>query len=211
MSILNQIARFLEQGDEETTSELTKSAIKQNIAAKEILKKGLIAGMDIVSEKFKNYEIFLPEVLLSARAMTTAMDHLRPLFIKEGIPSEGKIIIGTVQGDLHDIGKNLATIMLKGAGFEVIDLGKDIRAEDFVKSAINENAQIIGMSALLTTTMPQMKTVVDLLKTKNLDKSIKTIIGGAPISEEFAREIGADAYAYDATKGVECVRQLLNK
>jgi 5-methyltetrahydrofolate--homocysteine methyltransferase len=143
--------------------------------------------------------------------MTTAMEHLRPLFIKEGMPSEGKIVIGTVKGDLHDIGKNLATIMLKGAGFEVIDLGKDINAEDFVESAINENAQIIGMSALLTTTMQQMKTVVDLLKTKNLNNSIKTIIGGAPISAEFAREIGADAYAYDATRGVECVRKLLNK
>jgi 5-methyltetrahydrofolate--homocysteine methyltransferase len=211
MSILNQIARFLEQGDEETTSELTKSAIQQNIAPKEILKEGLIAGITIVGEKFKNYEIFLPEVLLSARAMTTAMEHLRPLFIKEGMPSEGKIVIGTVKGDLHDIGKNLASIMLKGAGFEVIDLGKDIKAEDFVESAVKENAQIIGMSALLTTTMPQMKAVVDLLKTKNLDDSIKTIIGGAPVSEEFAREIGADAYAYDVTRGVERVRQLLNK
>ncbi len=208
MTILDQISDVLQQGDDEKVFELTRQAIEQNIFPKDILDNGLIAGMNIIGEQFGRHEIFLPDVLLAAKAMYAGLDQLRPLLIKEGVPSMGKIVIGTVQGDLHDIGKNLVGIMLKGAGFEVIDLGKDVPAEKFVETAEKEQAQFIGMSALLTTTMPVMEKVIDLVKERELD--VKTIIGGAPLSKEFAKEIGADAYAYDAAKAVECVKQILS-
>jgi len=209
MEVLEQISGSLQQGDGEQVLELTKKALSQSISPKEILDKGLISGMDVVGERFKNHELFLPEVLLAAKAFNTGMDQLKPLLIKEDIPNLGKIVIGTVQGDLHDIGKNLVAIMLKGAGFEVIDLGKDVPAEKFIETARGEQAEIIGMSALLTTTQPQMKTVIDLLKEQGLNAGIRTIVGGAPVSREFAREIGADAYAYNAASAIECVKQLV--
>ena len=208
MDVLKQISEFLQNGDDEKVFELTRQAIAQNISPKDILDNGLIAGMNIIGEQFGKHEIFLPEVLLAAKAMYAGMDLLKPLLIKDEIPTLGKIVIGTVHGDLHDLGKNLVGIMLKGAGFEVIDLGKDVPAEKFVETAEKENAKIIGMSALLTTTMPVMKSVTDILKERGLDGTIKTIIGGAPISDEYVREIGADVYAYDAAKAVECVKQL---
>lgn len=210
MDILQHITDSLRNGDDKKVLELTKQAIELSISPKEILDNGLIAGMNIVGEQFGKHEIFLPEVLLAARAMYAGLDQLRPLLIKEEIPSHGKIVIGTVHGDLHDIGKNLVGIMMKGAGFEVIDLGKDVPAEEFVEAAVKEEAKVIGMSALLTTTAPVMKTVTDLLMKEDLTGTISTIIGGAPISEEYARDIGADAYGYDAAKAVECVKQLMN-
>jgi len=209
MEVLEQISGLLQQGDDEQVLELTGKAIAQNIPPKDILDEGLISGMNVVGERFKNHEIFLPEVLLAARAFYAGMDQLKPLLIKDDIPDLGKIVIGTVQGDLHDIGKNLVGIMLRGAGFEVIDLGKDIPAEKFVETAKAEQAEIIGMSALLTTTQPAMKTVIELLREQGLNAKIRTIVGGAPVSKEFAREIGADAYAYDAASAVECVKQLM--
>ncbi len=208
MDILVKISEFLQQGNHEKVSQLINTAIYEKISPKEILENGLIAGMNIVGDRFKKHEIFLPEVLLAAKAMHAGMELLKPLLIKEGIPSIGRVVLGTVQGDLHDIGKNLVGIMLKGAGFEVIDLGKGVSAKKFIEVAQKEEASIIGMSALLTTTMPVMKEVVYLLKEKELDGSIKTIIGGAPVSEEYARQIGADAYAYDAAKAVETVKLL---
>ncbi len=210
MEILEQIEDYIEKGDNQKVYELTKQAIDQDLSARQILDGGLIAGMKIVGERFKKYEIFLPEVLLSARAMNAGMDLLKPLFIKEGTTAIGKVVIGTVYGDLHDLGKNLAGIMLKGAGFEVIDLGNSVTAEKFVETAEKEQASVIGMSALLTTTMMEMKNVINLLKKKGLDNSIKTVIGGAPVSEEFAQSIGADAYAYDATIGVELVDKFIS-
>jgi len=209
MEVLKQISGLLQQGDDEKVLELTSKAIDQSIPPKDILDEGLISGMNAVGERFKNHEIFLPEVLLAARAFYAGMDQLKPLLIKEDLPDLGKIVIGTVQGDLHDIGKNLVGIMLRGAGFEVIDLGKDIPAEKFVETAKAEQAEIIGMSALLTTTQPAMKTVIELLRKQGLNAKIRTIVGGAPVSKEFAREIGADAYAYDAASAVECVKQLM--
>ncbi len=209
MEVLKQISGLLQQGDDEKVLELTRKALDQNISPKDILDKGLISGMNVVGERFKNHEIFLPEVLMAAKAFYAGMDQLKPLLIKEDIPYLGKIVIGTVQGDLHDIGKNLVGIMLRGAGFEVIDLGKDIPAEKFVETAKHEQAEIIGMSALLTTTQPAMKTVIELLREQGLNAKIRTIVGGAPVSEEFAREIGADAYAYDAASAVERVKQLM--
>lgn len=211
MNILNRISDLLILGDDEKVHKLTLQAIEQNIAPKEILDKGLISGMNIIGEQFKNYEIFLPDVLLAAKAMYAGLDLLKPLFTKDEIPTLGKVVIGTVHGDLHDIGKNLVKILLEGAGFEIIDLGKNVSAKKFVETARKENANIIGMSALLTTTMPEMKNVIDLLKENKLTDNIKIIIGGAPTSEEFAEEIGADAFAYDAANAVDCVKQLIKK
>ena len=209
MELLIQIADNLEQGEDEKVTELTRQAIAQHISPKDILEKGLITGMSKVSELFKAHEIFLPEVLLAAKAMCAGLVEIKPLLAKEGIPVIGKVVIGSVQGDLHDIGKNLVGIMLKGAGFEIIDLGNDVAPEKFIDIAIKENAHIIGMSALLTTTMPVMKKVVQLLKQQNLYGKIKVIIGGAPVTEEYAHEIGAHSYGYDGANAVDRVKQLL--
>ena len=210
MEILKEISKQLQLGDDDKVLELTKQAIEQKIEPKIILSNGLVSGMNVIGEQFKNHEIFLPEVLLAARAMNVGMNQLKPLFIKEDMPTIGKIVIGTVKGDLHDLGKNLVGVMLKGAGFDVIDLGKDVPPEKFIETAIKEDAKLIGMSALLTTTMPMMKTVIDMLKQRNLQGKIKTVIGGAPITEKYAKGIGADAYAFDAAKSVECVKYLLS-
>jgi 5-methyltetrahydrofolate--homocysteine methyltransferase len=209
MSVLQQIAEFLEKGESEKVSELTKEAINQKLSAKEILDNGLVAGMNVVGEKFKNRDMFLPEVLLSAKAMYAGLDLLKPLFLEEGTPSAGKVVIGTVKGDVHDIGKNLVGIMLKGAGYEVVDLGKDVKAEEFVEAAKKEGASAIGMSALLTTTMPVMEEVIELLGKEGLKDSTKIIIGGAPVSQDFANQIGADAYGYDAASAVKLVKDLV--
>ena len=209
MNELTKMSEALQVGNDQVVYENTQKAIEQGIPAKTILDDGSIAGMNIIGEKFRKHEIFLPHVLLAAKAMYAGMDLLKPLFIKDKIPSRGKIVIGTVQGDLHDIGKNLVGIMLKGAGFEVIDLGKDVSAENFVDTAEKENATVIGMSALLTTTQPVMKKVVEKLKDKGLDNKIKTIIGGAPLSSEYADLIGADAYSYDAANAVVSVSELV--
>ena len=208
MEILNQISQHLQMGDDTKVAELTKSALDQHKSPLEILNDGLIAGMNIIGDQFRAHEIFLPDVLLAAKAMYAGMDLLKPLLIEEGIPSRGKVVIGSVQGDLHDIGKNLVGIMLKGAGYEVIDLGNDVAPEKFVDTAKGNNARIIGMSALLTTTMAVMKQVVDIIKREELSGQIKTIIGGAPVSKVFADEIGADEYGYDVGHAVERIKAM---
>jgi 5-methyltetrahydrofolate--homocysteine methyltransferase len=208
MELLTQISEYLIKGEDELVLELTKKALDENISPNDVLNKGLIAGMTVVGEKFRDYEIFLPDVLLSAKAMTAAMSHLKPLLIQEDIPNIGKIVIGTVQGDLHDIGKNLVGIMLKGVGVEVIDLGKDVPPEKFVDTAISEKAGLIGMSALLTTTTPMMKRVIELLQEKGLTDSIKTIVGGAPLNADYAAELGADNYASDAADAVDRITKI---
>jgi 5-methyltetrahydrofolate--homocysteine methyltransferase len=210
MELLDNIVKSLEAGDDEKVLELTKSAIQQKLPPQDILDKGLIAGMSVVGERFKNHDIFLPEVLLDARAMYAGMDELKPLLIEEGIPTIGKVVIGSVQGDLHDIGKNLVGIMLKGAGFEVFDLGNDVAPETFLDTAEKEGACVIGMSALLTTTMSVMKQVVDMLDSRGLKGEIKTIVGGAPVSSDFANEIGADAYGFDGINAVDKIKGLCN-
>jgi len=211
MEILKDIAQNLIAGDDEKVAELVALAIQTDVATVEILDDGLIAGMSVVGDRFRNHEMFLPEVLLSARAMTAGVSLLKPLLVAEEVPSRGKVILGTVQGDLHDIGKNLVGIMLQGAGFEVLDLGTDVPAEKFIDTALAENASIIGLSALLTTTMPRMKSVVDLVEERGLSDELKVIVGGAPLSEEFARSIGAQDYAYDAANAVEKVVALVAK
>ena len=206
MDILQELSENLQRGNADRVAELTRKAIDNKLEPKVILDEGLLAGMTVVGEKFKEHEIFLPDVLLAARAMYAGMDLLKPLLIKEGIPTIGKVVIGTVQGDLHDIGKNLVAIMLKGAGFEVIDLGNDVPPERFIEAAEQEAAEIIGMSALLTTTMPVMKKVIDLAKERGIYGKTKIIVGGAPLSSAYARKIGADAYCFDGINAVDCVK-----
>lgn len=167
--------------------------------------------MTVVGDRFRVHEIFLPDVLLAAKAMYAGMDELRPLLVRDGIPSIGKVVVGTVRGDLHDIGKNLVGIMLKGAGFEVIDLGHDVAPERMVQTAYEQGASVIGMSALLTTTMPVMGEVVGLLRERGLAGTIRTIVGGAPVTDEFARQIGADAYGFDAGNAVDVVKDLVGR
>ena len=206
MDLLKEISESLQKGDDAKVGELTQKAIDEGMAPKGILDDGLIAGMDVIGRKFRDHEIFLPDVLLSARAMYAGLDLLKPLFLRDEVPSIGKVVLGTVQGDLHDIGKNLVGIMLKGAGYEVVDLGKDVPAEVFVDAAEKEEAGIIGMSTLLTTTAPELIKVIELLKERGLNDKIKTIVGGAPVSQALADEIGADAYGYDAANAVDTVR-----
>lgn len=210
MELLIQISKNLQDGNDGIVAQLVQQAIEQSVLTKQILDDGLIAGMNMIGKSFKAHEIFLPDVLMAAKAMNIGLDKLKPLLIRDNIPAIGKIIIGSVQGDLHDIGKNLVGIMLKGVGFEVIDLGNDVAPECFVQGAIEHNATIIGMSALLTTTMPIMKKVVEILENRQLCGQIKTIVGGAPVSHVFAKDIGADSYGFDAANAVEQVQDLIS-
>lgn len=211
MDLLDQISENLQKGDVESVQTLTRQALDKNLDPKEILDRGLIAGMAVVGEKFKVHDIFLPDVLLAAKAMYAGMDLLKPHFVAGAAPTKGKVVLGTVQGDLHDIGKNLVAIMLKGAGYDVIDLGSDVSPENFVDTAVGQQAPVIGLSALLTTTMPVMKQVVDLVHERGLADKIKIIIGGAPIDEAYARDIGADAYGFDGINAVERVQSLMER
>jgi 5-methyltetrahydrofolate--homocysteine methyltransferase len=211
MTRLIDLADSIIQGDHTRAAELTRAAITDGMAPKAILDDGLIAGMTVVGDRFREHEIFLPDVLLAARAMYAGMDLLKPLLIRAGVPTMGTVVIGTVRGDLHDIGKNLVGIMLKGAGFDVIDLGHDVAPQKMVDAAREHGATVIGMSALLTTTMPAMRDVVDLLRAQGLDGRIRTVVGGAPVTAAFAREIGADAYGYDAANAVDVVKGLVGR
>ncbi len=209
MDILSQIIESLQGGDNSRVAALTQQALADHIPPKTILNDGLIAGMTVIGDRFKKREIFLPDVLLAARAMYAGLDLLKPLFAAGNMPSRGKVVLGTVSGDLHDIGKNLVGIMLIGAGYEVIDLGSDVSPIRFVDTAMAEGAAVIGLSALLTTTMPVMAEVAALLQERELKRAIKLIIGGAPVTAEYAARIGADAYGYDAVKAVEIVNRLV--
>jgi 5-methyltetrahydrofolate--homocysteine methyltransferase len=207
--LLQEVSSALQSGNGEGVEALVKQAVAAKVLPKDVLDKGLIAGMNVIGEKYKIHEIFLPEVLLAAKAMYAGMDVLKPLFLKEEMPTLGKVVIGTVRGDIHDIGKNLVAIMLRGAGFDVVDLGNDVPAERFVEFAVKEKAKVIGMSALLTTTMPTMKDVVERLNKHGLNGKIKTIIGGAPVSADYAQHIGADAYGYDSVNAVGMIKKLI--
>ena len=206
--ILNGIKEGIIIGDAKKTEEMVDKAIKENIGVEKIMNEGLIAGMMVVGEKFKNNEYYVPEVLIAARAMHKGMALLEPLIVQSGIKPIAKLAIGTVKGDLHDIGKNLVVMMWKGAGFEVEDLGIDVPPEKFIE-AVNNGAQVVGMSALLTTTMVSMKEAIEKIKEAGVRDKVKIIIGGAPVTQEYADEIGADAYAPDAASGVEKVKELL--
>lgn len=196
-------------GDVSKVKELTQIALQERIEPKKILEQGLIKGMNVVGIKFKNNEIFLPEVLLASRAMHRGLELLQPELIKSGVKAVGKVIIGTAKGDLHDIGKNLVAMMLRGGGFEVIDLGIDVPPEKFLKASQEHQPDIVGISALLTTTMIGMIDVITILKKAGLRNKIKVMVGGAPVTQEFADEIGADVYASNAASAVDKARELL--
>ena len=203
----NKISEALIQGKDKDAESLVKQALDEGHKAKEILESGMIPGMEVVGKRFKNCEIFLPEVLVSARAMKAGMVILKPLMAEAGEEMIGTIVIGTVKGDLHDIGKNIVAAMMEGAGFQVIDVGIDVPPEKYVEEAEKNNAGYIGISALLTTTMLGMKNVIDMLNEKNLRDKVKVIIGGAPLTDEFAKNIGADGYAADAPSAVEMCKE----
>jgi 5-methyltetrahydrofolate--homocysteine methyltransferase len=211
MTVLAEIADAIIQGDGPRVAPLTKQAIAAGIPPREILDDGLIAAMTVVGDRFRVHEIFLPDVLLAAKAMYAGMNELKPLLVRDGVPPLGKVVIGSVRGDLHDIGKSLVGIMLKGAGFEVIDLGHDVAPDRMVQTAREHGATVIGMSALLTTTMPAMREVVEQVRAAGLAGQVRTIVGGAPVTAAFAREIGADAYGYDAGNAVDVVKDLVGR
>ena len=198
MSLLNQISEELQKGKAKIVIELVEQAIAQGISAKEILENGLLSGMSVIGEKFKNSEVFVPEVLVAARAMNIGAALLKPLLAEEGVKAKGKICLGTVRGDLHDIGKNLVRMMMEGKGLEVIDLGTDVPPEKFIDTAIKEGCRIICCSALLTTTMEVMREVVEAAEKAGIRDKVKIMIGGAPVTEAFCRQIGADCYTADA-------------
>lgn len=196
--LLEEISTTLQTGNCRRVKELVNQAIEENIPVQDILEKGLIAGMDVIGEKFRNNEIFIPEVLIAARAMNQSLEIVKPLLASSGIKAKGKACIGTVQGDLHDIGKNLVKIMFESKGFEVIDLGTDVSPEQFVKAAVENDCTIIGCSALLTTTRPVMEDVVKAVEAAGLKDKVKVMIGGAAVSDDFRAAIGADKYTPDA-------------
>lgn len=210
MELLKELANNIINGKAPDAEKLTQKALDSNISPDKVLKEGLIAGMDVVGEKFKNNEFYVPEVLIAARAMKAGMKILRPKLVESGVQPVAKIVLGTVKGDLHDIGKNLVSMMLEGAGFEVIDLGVDVTAEKFIQAFTENGAQAIGMSALLTTTMLNMKSTIEKLNEDGVRHSVKIIIGGAPVTQSFADEIGADGYAADAASAVTLVKDVLN-
>jgi 5-methyltetrahydrofolate--homocysteine methyltransferase len=210
MTIFEKTADEVQKGNSETVEELVKEALSEGFPAERILNEGLVEGMNIVSEKFKNNECFIPEVLVSAKAMTVGLEILKPRLAETNVKSRGKVVIGTIQGDLHDIGKNIVAMLLQGAGFEVVDLGADVPIEKFVESAKNEKADIVGISALLITTMVNMKAVIEGLKDAGLRGNVKVIIGGAPVTQDYANRIEADGYSPDAASVVDIAKSLMS-
>lgn len=198
-----ELSLQVQKGKVKMVKELVQQAINEGIPAQEILEKGLLAGMNVVGEKFKNNELFVPEVLIAARAMNTGSAMLKPLLVQEGVEPVGRVCVGTVKGDLHDIGKNLVKMMMESKGLEVIDLGTDVAPETFVQTAIEKDCRVIGCSALLTTTMGVMADVVKAVDAAGLRGKVKVMIGGAPVTQSFCDQIGADAYTADATTAAE--------
>jgi 5-methyltetrahydrofolate--homocysteine methyltransferase len=203
------ISKGLQAGRHDEVRTLVEEALAGNIPAETVLDEALIPGMGVVGDRFRDGEIFLPEVLIAARAMHAALDILKPLLAASDVPRRGKVVIGTVRGDLHDIGKNLVAIMLEGAGFEIIDLGADVAPEAFIEAAEQADAPVIAMSALLTTTMTVMQQVVEQIRERGLTSTTRTIVGGAPLTADWAAGIGADAYAPDAASAVDEVARLI--
>lgn len=209
MSILTDISENLQRGKAKIVKELVQQAIDEGIPANQILEEGLLGGMNVVGEKFKANEIFVPEVLVAARAMNMGTTLLKPLLAQSGVKATGKVCIGTVKGDLHDIGKNLVRMMMEGKGLEVVDLGVDVSPEQFIDAAKNQGCQIICCSALLTTTMGVMSEVVEAAKTAGIRDSVKIMVGGAPVTEAFCQQVGADCYTADAASAAEAAVKLL--
>lgn len=207
MELLDQISERLQQGKADEVRLLVQQAIDEGISAQTILQEGLISGMGIIGEKFKKNEVFVPDVLIAARAMNQGTSLLKPLLAAEGVKAVGRVCIGTVRGDLHDIGKNLVKMMMEGRGLEVVDLGTDVAPERFVQTAKEQDCQVICLSALLTTTMGVMEEVVKAAEAAGIRNSVKIMVGGAPVTEAFCRQIGADAYTPDAVSAAEMAVQ----
>ena len=207
--MLEELKRAVLSGDDERAAELTKKALEEGIEPGKVLNEALIPAMEIVGREYEEGERYVPEMLISAEAMKAAMEVLRPRLVETGVRLKGKVVIGTVEGDLHDIGKNLVAMMLEGAGFEVIDLGVEVTAERFIQAVREHKPDVLGMSALLTTTMIHMPEVIEALKEAGLREEVKVIVGGAPVTQEYAEKIGADGYAPDAANAVAVVKKLL--
>ncbi len=208
--VLGKMAESLIAGKVDEVSNLTKEAIDAGLSPKDILEKGLLAGMEVVGKRFKANDMFIPEVLRCAKCMHGAMEILRPLLAETGVKTAGTFVIGTVKGDMHDIGKNLVGMMFEGAGFKVVDLGIDLEPSAFVEALKQHKASLFGMSALLTTTMPKMGETINAIKEAGIRDQVKIMIGGAPVTAEFAKEIGADAYASNAASAVDKGKELLD-
>ena len=209
MSILQEISEALQKGKAKVVAELVQKALDDGQKAEDILNEGLLAGMDIIGGKFKNNEVYVPEVLIAARAMNNGAQILKPVLAESGVKPIGKVILGTVKGDLHDIGKNLVRMMLEGKGIEVVDLGVDVSAEQFYEAFEKEGAGIVACSALLTTTMNEMKNVVDYFTEKGARDKVSIMVGGAPITDSFCKSIGADHYTADAASAADVAKQVL--
>ena len=208
-AILQEISEKLQQGKTKDIKVLVPQALEEGVPAKDILNEGLLAGMSVIGVKFKNNEVFVPEVLIAARAMKTGTEILKPYLVSADVQPAGKVVLGTVRGDMHDIGKNLVKIMMEGSGLEVVDLGVDVTAEQFVDTAIEQHCDIIACSSLLTTTMPEMRAVVELTKTRGIRDQVKIFVGGAPITQGYSDEIGADAYCPDAASAARTAVAML--
>jgi 5-methyltetrahydrofolate--homocysteine methyltransferase len=211
MADLQGIAEAVIRGDRDTVGKLTQAAVDEGVGPDKIINEGLIAGMAVVGDRFKKNEFYVPEVLIAARAMHAGMDIIKPLLAASGIQPRGTVAIGTVKGDLHDIGKNLVAMMLEGGGYEVLDLGVDVSPEKFVEAVKSQGAQVVALSALLTTTMPSMKDTIEALQEAGIRGKAKVMIGGAPVTQNYSDEIGADGYAPDAASAVDKASELLGK
>ena len=210
MANLREIADFLKAGNAPKVKDLVQAAIDEGVDPTDILNDALITGMGEIGVLFKNNEVYVPEVLIAARAMKAGLTLLKPLLVEKDVKPVGKVVIGTVKGDLHDIGKNLVSMMLEGAGFQVIDLGIDVPADKFVSAAKENHADCVAMSALLTTTMPAMKDTIEAFKAAGFRDQVKIMVGGAPVTQSFADEIGADGYAPDAASAAELAKELIS-
>lgn len=208
--ILNEISTYLQAGKAPKVKELVQQAIDEGISPQDILEDGLLTGMNVIGGKFKNNEVFVPEVLVAARAMNKGITVLRPLLVAAGVEEKGTVILGTVKGDLHDIGKNLVRMMMEGKGLKVVDLGVDVPASAFVEAAKEHDAKVIACSALLTTTMPVMAEVVKAAQEAGIRDKVKIMVGGAPVTQEFCDSIGADYYTEDAASAAVCAAQILS-
>ncbi|MBP1766326.1 MAG: methionine synthase [Candidatus Aminicenantes bacterium] len=211
MDLYEEISAAVQKGDAGQVKALVEKALAQDLPVDKVLNKGLIAGMNVIGQRFKAMDIFIPEVLVSARAMNMGLDIIKPLLAKANVKAKGKVVIGTVRGDLHDIGKNIVAMMLRGAGYEVIDLGADVPKEKFLENVKKESADVVAMSALLTTTMTYMREIIEELEKAKLKTRVKVIIGGAPLSQAYADKIKADGYAPDAALAVDLLKRLLKK
>lgn len=207
--VIKEIQEGLMDGDAQLVKEKTEQALSQGITAKKIISSGLMPGMKIVGEKFRAAELFIPDVLMASRAMHASLYVLRPILIKSRTPGHGRIVVGTVAGDLHDIGKNMVSMMLEGAGYEVVDIGIDVPVAGFLEAVREYRPEVLAMSALLTTTMTELREVVEKLKEEGLRENLKILIGGGPVTPEFALAIGADAYASTSYHAIEAVNRLI--